>query len=253
MLCKRIIACLDVRAGRVVKGIRFDDLTEAGDPAALAKRYDAEGADEIVMLDVSATLESRRARDRTIRAIASNVFIPLLVGGGIRSIDDASAALDAGADKVAVNSAAVEHPELITRLASRYGSQAIVVAIDAARENGRFAVRTRSATRASGRDAAAWAAEAADRGAGEILLTSVDRDGTSEGFDCTLTSAVSSAVSVPVIASGGAGSHSHFLDALTEGGADAALAASLFHFSRTTIRTVKHYLLEHGVAVRLEC
>ena len=205
------------------------------------------------MLDVSATLESRRARDRTIRAIASNVFIPLLVGGGIRSMDDAAAALDAGADKVAVNSAAVDDPGLITRLAGRYGSQAIVVAIDAARSDGGFAVRTRSATQTTGREAVAWAAEAADRGAGEILLTSVDRDGTSEGFDCELTSAVSSRVSIPVIASGGAGHLAHFVDAFTAGGADAALAASMFHFSRTTIQAVKQYLHDRGVTVRLQC
>lgn len=252
MLCKRVIACLDVRDGVVVKGVRFDDLVDAGDPAALAERYNGEGADEIVMLDVSATLEGRRARGRTIRAIASKVFIPLLVGGGIRSLDDASAALDAGADKVAINSAAAENPDLITRLAARYGSQAIVVAIDAARQGGAFAVRTRSATSAAGRDATTWAAEAVDRGAGEILLTSVDRDGTASGFDCELTSAVSSRVRVPVIASGGAGEHAHFLDVFTAG-ADAALAASLFHFSRSTIRSVKRYLHDRGVAVRLRC
>jgi cyclase len=251
MLCKRIIACLDVRDGTVVKGVRFDRLIDAGDPAALAARYNADGADEIVMLDVSATLEDRRARGRTIRAIASNVFIPLLVGGGIRSLDDAAAALDAGADKVAVNSAAVEDPGVITRLSDRYGSQAVVVAIDAAREEGRFGVRTRSATRAAGRDAIEWAIEAADRGAGEILLTSVDRDGTASGFDCELTSAVATRVPVPVIASGGAGEHSNFFDVFTAGRADAALAASLFHFSRSTIGSVKQYLRDRGVTVRL--
>lgn len=252
MLCKRVVACLDVRDGAVVKGVRFDNLVDAGEPSVLAERYNADGADEIVMLDVSATLEGRRARGRTIRAIASNVFIPLLVGGGIRSLDDASAALDAGADKVAINSAAVEDPDLITRLAARYGSQAVVVAIDAARDDGAFAVRTRSATSAAGRDALAWAVEAVERGAGEILLTSVDRDGTAAGFDCELTAEVSRRVNVPVIASGGAGEHAHFLDVFAAG-ADAALAASLFHFSRSTIRSVKHYLRDRGLPVRLPC
>lgn len=253
MLCKRIIVCLDVRDGAVVKGVHFSDLVEAGDPASLAQRYDAEGADEIVMLDVSATIEGRRARARTIQAIASSVFIPFLVGGGIRSLDDAAAALDAGADKVAINTAAVEEPALITRLALRYGSQAVVVAIDAARDGGRFAVRTRSATHASGRDALEWAKEAEDRGAGEILLTSVDRDGTAAGFDCELTSSVSRCVRVPVIASGGAGSALDFFDVFTAGGADAALAASLFHFSRSGIRDVKAFLGERGLPVRLSC
>jgi cyclase len=252
MLCKRVVACLDVRDGTVVKGVRFERLANAGDPAALAERYNAEGADEIVVLDVSATLEGRRARARTIQAIASNIFIPLVVGGGIRSLDDAAAALDAGADKVAINSAAAEDPNLIARLAARYGSQAVVVAIDAAREGGAFAVRTRSGTRAAGRDAIAWAGEAVERGAGEILLTSVDRDGTACGFDCELTAAVSRRVNVPVIASGGAGEHAHFLDVFAAG-ADAALAASLFHFSRSSIRSVKHYLRARGVPVRLPC
>lgn len=253
MLCKRVIACLDVRDGKVVKGVNFNDLIDAGDPARLARRYYDEGADEIVMLDVNATLDSRRARARTIEAVASSIFIPLLVGGGIRSLEDAAAVLDAGADKVGINSAAVEDPSLITRLASRYGSQAVVVAIDAARENGGFAVRTRSATVAAGRDAVDWAKEATDRGAGEILLTSIDRDGTASGFDCELTSRVSRSVQVPVIASGGAGEHAHFLDVFTIGCADAALAASVFHFSRMGIQDVKRHLFEQGVSVRLSC
>ena len=253
MLSKRIIACLDVRDGKVVKGVHFDDLVEAGDPAELARRYYAEGADEIVMLDVNATLDGRTARARTIEAVASTIFVPLLVGGGIRSLDDAAAALDAGADKVGINSAAVDDPPLITRLAARYGSQAVVVAIDAARENGGFAVRTRSATAAAGRRAVAWAKEAAERGAGEILLTSIDRDGTARGFDCTLTSEVARAVGIPVIASGGAGEHAHFVEVFTAGCVDAALAASVFHFSRTGIQDVKRHLADRGIPVRLSC
>jgi cyclase len=253
MLCKRIIACLDVGEGRVVKGVRFSDLVDAGDPAQLARRYYTEGADEIVMLDVHATLSGRRALARTIEAIASSIFVPLLVGGGIRSLDDAASVLDAGADKVGINSAALADPALITRLASRYGSQAVVVAIDAERENARFGVRARSATAATGRDAVEWAREAADRGAGEVLLTSIDRDGTAIGFDCELTAAVSRAVTVPVIASGGAGSHAHFADVFTTGRADAALAASLFHFSGSRIADVKAFLSAGGIPVRFPC
>jgi cyclase len=253
MLCKRIIACLDVRDGAVVKGVQFEDLMNAGDPATLAERYGAAGADEIVMLDVSATLESRRARSRTIEAIGSRVFIPLVVGGGIRCLDDAAAALNAGADKVAINSAAVAQPDLITRLAGRYGSQAVVVAIDAARTETTFVVRTHSGTAATARDAVGWAREAEDRGAGEILLTSIDRDGTGTGFDTTLTAAVANAVGIPVIASGGAGAPEHFLEAFTAGGADAALGASAFHYSRFAIRDVKRFLREHDIPVRLSC
>jgi imidazole glycerol-phosphate synthase subunit HisF len=253
MLCKRIVACLDVRDGKVVKGVNFTQLIDAGDPAQLAGRYYTEGADEIVLLDVHATIDGRRARARTIEAVASAIFIPLLAGGGIRSLDDAAAVLEAGADKVAINSAAVKDPSLITRLASRYGSQAVVVAIDVARENGRFAVRTHSATTVAGRDAIDWATEAADRGAGEILLTSIDRDGTASGFDCELTSRVSQGVQVPVIASGGAGVNTDFLDVFTIGCADAALAASVFHFSRTGIHEVKRFLSAGGVPVRLPC
>jgi imidazole glycerol-phosphate synthase subunit HisF len=251
VLAKRIIACLDVRNGCVVKGVHFQDLTNAGDPAALATRYNVEGIDELVILDVTATLEGRGALAETIRQVASRIFIPLTVGGGIRSEADAAAALDAGADKVSLNSAALAEPSLLTKLAARYGSQAVIVAIDAKRVDGRFAVFARSGSTASGRNAVEWAREAADRGAGEILLTSIDRDGTRSGFDCELTAAVSSAVSIPVIASGGAGAFEHFLDVFTRGQADAALAASIFHFSEHAVADLKTYLHDRGVPMRL--
>ena len=252
MLSKRIIACLDVRDGSVVKGIQFEGLRDAGDPRALAKRYNAEGIDELVILDVTATLEGRRALADTIRAVARELFIPLAVGGGIRSEGDAEAAIDAGADKVSLNSAALSDPPLISRLADRYGSQAIVVAIDAKQTaSGHFAVFARSGTSAANRDAVEWAREAESRGAGEILLTSMDRDGTRAGFDCAMTSAVSTAVSIPVIASGGAGTFEHFADVFTSGRADAALAASIFHFAEHSVSGLKHFLHERGVHVRL--
>lgn len=250
MLAKRIIACLDVRDGCVVKGINFEGLREAGDPAALAARYNREGIDEIVILDVTATLEARQARAQTVRAVAREIFLPLAVGGGIRSDADAEAALEAGADKVCLNTAALADPALITRLAARYGSQAVVVAIDARREEGRFAVYARSATEAAGRDAVDWAREAADRGAGEILLTSIDRDGTRAGFDCALTAAVSRAVDIPVIASGGAGTFEHFAEVFTTGSADAALAASIFHFREAAVVALKEFLAARGIPVR---
>ncbi|MGH9173421.1 MAG: imidazole glycerol phosphate synthase subunit HisF, partial [Vicinamibacterales bacterium] len=205
MLSKRIIACLDVQDGKVVKGVNFAGLRDAGDPAALAARYDRDGIDEIVILDVAATIEARRARAQTIRAVAREIFLPLCVGGGIRSQADAAAAIEAGADKVSLNTAAIQDATLITRLASQYGSQAVIVAIDARANAGRYDVYARSGTDHSARDAVEWAREAADRGAGEILLTSIDRDGTKAGFDCELTAAVSTAVPIPVIASGGAG------------------------------------------------
>jgi cyclase len=250
MLAKRIIACLDVRDGQVVKGVRFEELRRAGDPAELARRYNVEGIDELVILDVTATLEKRRAMAATVSAVARELFIPLAVGGGIRDEGDAAAAIEAGADKVSLNSAALADPALVTRLAARYGSQAVVVAIDAKREAGRYAVYARSGTAAASRDAVEWAREAADRGAGEILLTSIDCDGTKAGFDCEMTAAVSSAVPIPVIASGGAGGYEHFADVFTAGRADAALAASIFHFAEHSVSGLKDHLAAHGVPVR---
>jgi cyclase len=251
MLSKRIIACLDVRNGAVVKGINFEGLRRAGDPAELAARYNVEGIDELVILDVTATIEGRRALEATIREVSARLFIPLAVGGGIRSEADAAAAVDAGADKVSVNSAALADPPLITRLSEKYGSQAVVVAIDAKRNGERFDVYGRSGQVAADRDAVEWAIEAERCGAGEILLTSIDRDGTRAGFDCELTAAVSSAVSIPVIASGGAGSFDHFFDVFTGGRADAALAASIFHYSEHAVADLKEFLHTRGVPVRL--
>ena len=251
MLCKRIIACLDVRDGCVVKGVNFEGLREAGDPAALARRYNADGIDELVILDVTATIEGRQALQDTIRAVSRELFIPLVVGGGIRSADDAEAAIDGGADKVSLNTAALDDPALLTRLASVYGSQAVVVAIDAKREDGGYAVFKRSGRTPSGRDAVEWAREAESRGAGEILLTSIDRDGTRAGFDCDMTSRVSDAVSIPVIASGGAGTFDHFYEVFTEGRAEAALAASVFHFAEHPVADLKEFLRSKGVPVRL--
>jgi cyclase len=250
MLSKRLIACLDVRNGCVVKGVNFESLRTAGDPAALARRYNQEGIDEVVVLDVTATLEGRRAFEATIRAVSSELFIPLTVGGGIRIESDAAAAIDAGADKVGVNSAALADPTLLTRLSARYGSQAVVVAIDAKRVDERFQVFSRSGSTPTPRDAVEWAIEAEARGAGEVLLTSIDRDGTRSGFDCELTAAVSTAVSIPVIASGGAGTFDHFSDVFTAGRADAALAASVFHYSEHAVADLKHYLKDRGVPVR---
>jgi cyclase len=254
MLSKRIIACLDVRNGQVVKGINFEGLRSAGDPAELARRYNSEGIDELVILDVTATIEARRALADTISRVARELFIPLAVGGGIRSEADAAAAVDAGADKVSLNTAALATPALVTAVATRYGSQAVVVAIDAKRDparGGAFAVYARSGSTAAGRDAVEWAREAEDRGAGEILLTSIDRDGTRAGFDCELTAAVSSAVSIPVIASGGAGGLDDFVDVFTAGRADAALAASIFHYAETSVRALKAHLRQRAIPVRL--
>jgi cyclase len=250
MLSKRIIACLDVRDGKVVKGVNFEGLRDAGDPAELAARYDREGIDEIVILDVTATLEARRARAHTIRAVAQNIFLPLCVGGGIRGEEDAAIAMEAGADKISLNTAALEDPSLICTLARRYGSQAVVIAIDAKRLGSRFAVRSRSGQHETPRDAVEWAREATERGAGEILLTSMDRDGTKSGFDCELTAAVSSTVPIPVIASGGAGTFAHFEEVFTSGCADAALAASIFHFNETRVADLKRYLAERHISVR---
>jgi cyclase len=251
MLARRLIACLDVRDGCVVKGTRFEDLRAAGDPAELARRYNADGIDELVILDITATIEARRALAATLRAVAAELFIPLAVGGGIRTEADAAAAIDAGADKICVNTAALADPSLIERLASRHGSQAVIVAIDAKREEDRFAVYARSGREPAGRDAVGWAVEAAERGAGELLLTSIDRDGTRSGFDCELTAAVSHAVPIPVIASGGAGTFGHFLEVFTTGAADAALAASVFHFGEHPVSDLKRYLRDHGVPMRL--
>jgi cyclase len=251
MLSKRIIACLDVRDGKVVKGVNFEGLRDAGDPAALAHRYNVEGIDEVVILDVTATIESRQARAHTIAAVAAEIFLPLAVGGGIRTGDDAAAAIDAGADKVSLNTAAILNPALITSLAKRYGSQAVIVAIDAKRQDDRFAVFARSGQAGTARDAVEWAREATDRGAGEILLTSIDRDGTKSGFDCEMTAAVSDAVNIPVIASGGAGTFEHFADVFTNGHADAALAASIFHFQEHSVRDLKAFLASRQVPVRL--
>jgi imidazole glycerol-phosphate synthase subunit HisF len=250
VLSKRIIACLDVRDGLVVKGVNFEGLRSAGDPAELARRYNREGIDELVILDITATLERRRALAETIRAVARELFIPLAVGGGIRTEADAAAAVEAGADKVTLNTAALSHPELITTLAGRYGSQAVIVAIDAKRDGAGFAVYARSGQAAAQRDAVEWAREAEGRGAGEILLTSIDRDGTKAGFDCEMTAAVSAAVSIPVIASGGAGGRQHFVDVFTTGRADAALAASIFHYAETSVQAVKDFLRQHQIPVR---
>ncbi len=250
VLSKRIIACLDVRDGAVVKGVNFEGLRNAGDPAALARRYNTDGIDEIVILDVTATLEARQARANTIAAVAREIFLPLAVGGGIRTEDDAAAAIDAGADKVSLNTAALDNPALITALAKRYGSQAVVVAIDAKRHGGGFAVFARSGRSAANRDAVEWARQATSMGAGEILLTSIDRDGTKTGFDCDMTAAVSDAVNIPVIASGGAGSFDHFAEVFTTGRADAALAASIFHFNEHSVSELKQFLAARDIPVR---
>jgi cyclase len=251
VLTKRIIACLDVRDGQVVKGVQFQQLRHAGDPGALARRYNVEGIDEVVVLDITATLEKRQALARTINAVAREIFLPLTVGGGIRSEDDAAAAIEAGADKVSLNTAALRQPELITTLARRYGSQAVIVAIDAKRRDDSFAVYVRSGTSDAAKDAVEWAREAEARGAGEILLTSMDRDGTKAGFDCEMTAAVADAVDIPVIASGGAGTFDHFTDVFTRGCADAALAASIFHYAESSVTDLKRHLRERGIPVRL--
>jgi imidazole glycerol-phosphate synthase subunit HisF len=250
MLTRRIIACLDVRDGAVVKGVQFEDLRTAGEPAALARRYYEEGADEIVILDVTATVEARIALARTVAAVAEQIFVPLAVGGGIRSMEDAAAVFDAGADKVSINTAALADPSLITRLANRYGNQAVVVAIDAKRSGSGFDVYARSGRARAHTDAIAWAREAADRGAGELLVTSMDRDGTRSGFDCELTRAMVDAVPIPVIASGGAGSAQDFVTVFERGRADAALAASILHFEHSSIPELKACLRACDIPVR---
>jgi cyclase len=251
VLTKRVIACLDVRDGQVVKGVQFQALKHAGDPAALARRYNVEGIDEVVILDITATIENRQAMARTIEAVAHEIFLPLTVGGGIRSEDDAAAAIEAGADKVSLNTAALRDPAIIATLARRYGSQAVIVAIDAKRRGHGFAVYVRSGTADAARDAVEWAREAESRGAGEILLTSMDRDGTRIGFDCEMTATVSDAVDIPVIASGGAGTFDHFTDVFTRGHADAALAASIFHYAESSVTDLKRHLQAQGIPVRL--
>ncbi|MFZ2487983.1 MAG: imidazole glycerol phosphate synthase subunit HisF [Anaerolineae bacterium] len=250
MLAKRIIPCLDVKDGRVVKGVSFVDLRDAGDPVEQARIYDAEGADELVFLDITASHERREIVLDMVRAVADNVFIPFTVGGGIRTVDDIRAMLLAGADKVSVNSAAVHNPQLIATGAREFGSQCVVVAIDAKRRGAGWEVYVNGGRIATGLDAVAWARQVADLGAGEILLTSMDADGTQAGYDVALTRAVADAVPAPVIASGGAGTLAHFHAALTAGHADAALAASLFHYRQLSIGEVKEYLAVQGVPVR---
>lgn len=252
MLTRRLIACLDVRDGQVVKGVNFEGLRLAGDPASLARRYNADGIDELVLLDVTATLEGRRTFLHTVRSVAQELFIPLCVGGGISSLDSAKAVFDAGADKVSINSAALRTPELITDLARLYGSQAVIVAIDAqySVQGSAWGIFSRSGTQREDRDAVSWAREATERGAGEILLTSIDRDGTKSGFDCELTAAVSTAVNIPVIASGGAGTFEHFAEVYTTGRADAALAASVFHFSEHAVSELKQFLIDRNIPIR---
>ncbi|HEY6379321.1 MAG TPA: imidazole glycerol phosphate synthase subunit HisF [Candidatus Dormibacteraeota bacterium] len=250
-LARRIIPCLDVDAGRVVKGTRFVDLRDAGDPAELAARYDRDGADELVFLDITASYEQRAILLDAVRRTADRVFIPLTVGGGVRSLEHIEQLLRAGADKVSLNTAALDDPPLITAGAERFGEQCIVVAVDARREGSGFGVFTHGGRRPAGRDAVAWAREAVERGAGEILVTSMDRDGTEAGYDLELTSAVAGAVAVPVIASGGAGHPDHLRDALTAGRADAALAATIFHFDRYPVPETKRRLAAAGVPVRL--
>ena len=252
MALKRVIPCLDVDRGRVVKGTNFVGLRDAGDPVELAARYDAEGADEVVFLDITASHERRETIVELARRTADNVFIPFVIGGGIRSTADAQAVLDAGADKVSINSAALERPDLIGELGEVFGSQCVVVAIDAKRANGQWDVFTHGGRHpAAGREAVAWAREAAERGAGEILLTSMDRDGTADGYDLELTRAVADAVPVPVIASGGAGVLEHLSEGILEGGADAVLCASIFHYRTYTVRQAKDHLSGAGIPVRL--
>jgi cyclase len=252
VLAKRIIPCLDVHAGRVVKGVNFVQLRDAGDPVEIARRYDEAGADELAFLDITASSDARETLLDVIARVADQVFIPLTVGGGVRSIEDVRRLLNAGADKVSINTAAVENPALVEQSARRFGSQAIVVAIDArAAGDGRWEVYTHGGRKARGIDAVEWAGAMAERGAGEILLTSMDRDGTKSGFDLALTRAVTRAVTVPVIASGGVGTLEHLASGIEDGGADAVLAASVFHFGEITIAEAKRFLAGRGIEMRL--
>ena len=257
MLTKRIIACLDVDAGRVVKGVRFLDLRDAGDPAELAAAHSRAGADEVVLLDISAPHENRATLLHAVRRAARELFVPFTVGGGIRSLEEAAAVFEAGADKISINSAALADPTLITRIAQRYGSQAVIVAVDAKRlatgNGAKWEVCAAGGRKPTGRDALEWVREAESRGAGEILLTSMDRDGTRDGFDCELTSAVVAACSIPVIASGGAGRSEHFVTVFRKAGADAALAASIFHFGLNSVAELKRELHAAGIPVRWPC
>ena len=250
-LARRIIPCLDVDAGRVVKGIEFEGLRDMGDPAELAARYNREGADELVMLDISATYEGRGTFLETVRRVAEQLNIPLTAGGGIRTMEDGRAVLRAGADKVTVNTAAMKRPELLSELAQQFGAQAVVLSIDVKRKGNSWEPYTRGGRDATGMDAAEWAAKAVALGAGEILLTSIDRDGTCSGFDCELTAKISETVPVPVIASGGANTFEDFFAVFTSGKADAALAASIFHMQTHSIGALKKFLAERGVSVRL--
>ncbi|MBQ9914675.1 MAG: imidazole glycerol phosphate synthase subunit HisF [Clostridia bacterium] len=252
MLTKRIIPCLDVHRGRVVKGVNFVNLKDAGDPVQIAKAYDEAGADELVFLDITASSDARNIILNLVEKTAEQVFIPFTVGGGIRTVEDFREILKAGADKISVNSAAIRRPELISEAAYKFGSQCVVVAIDAKRRtDGGYSVYLNGGRVDTGLDAVEWAKKAESLGAGEILLTSMDADGTKAGYDLPLTKAISSVVSIPVIASGGAGTMSHFKDAILEGGADAVLAASLFHYQELTIRELKEYLRKENIPVRL--
>jgi imidazole glycerol-phosphate synthase subunit HisF len=251
MLLRRVIPCLDVDKGRVVKGVEFVNLQDAGDPVELAVRYQEEGADEIVFLDITASHEKRETAAQLARRCADDVFIPFTIGGGVRSVADAQAVLDAGADKVSVNSAAVARPELLSEMAEVFGSQCVVLAIDARGEGAGYGVYVDGGRKAVGRDAIEWARDGVERGAGEILLTSMDRDGTEDGYELELTRAVADAVDVPVIASGGAGSLDHLVEAVERGGADAVLCASIFHYGRHTVREAKERMRDAGIPVRL--
>ena len=251
MLAKRIIPCLDVKNGRVVKGVRFLKLKDAGDPVEAGRRYERQGADELVFLDITASAERRGTRVKLAARVAAEIFIPFTVGGGIKSLEEIRGILAAGADKVSLNTAAVGNPRLISEAARRFGSQCVVVAVDAKRSGRSWEVFVHGGRTPTAKDAVRWAKEAEKRGAGEILLTSMDRDGTKDGYDLELTRAVSHAVSIPVIASGGAGSLKHLLDGVRRGGADAVLAASIFHYGEFTVPQAKRYLKRHGVPVRI--